>query len=106
MSRKKHTSVEKVKILREYLEEKKSVSNLSEKHDLHPTQIHQWKKSLFEGALDTFSGKHKKTKNDQRINKLQEKLTRKDEVISILTEELIQLKKTSVGSFKVCLDRS
>ena len=58
--RKHYSATDKVKILREYLESKMSISALSEKYSVHPTQIHSWKKSLFEGALDTFSGKHKK----------------------------------------------
>ena len=82
-----------------------SISALPEKYSIHPTQIHSWKKSLFEGALDTFSGKHKKKTEKNILNQMKKKLMRKDEVISILTDELIQLKKTSVGNFKLNLGR-
>ena len=47
-----------------------SISALSEKYAIHPTQIHRWKKSLFEGALDTFSGMHKKKTEKSILNQL------------------------------------
>ena len=58
--RKKHTAESKVKIVREHLENKVSISELSERYGIHPNMIHKWKKELFEGALETFSKKHKK----------------------------------------------
>ena len=40
--RKRYTSEEKVKILREVLEEGKSVSSVAEGHGVHPNQILNW----------------------------------------------------------------
>lgn len=95
--RKNYSAQAKVKIVREHLENKTPISSLAEKYEVHPTQIHVWKKNLFEGALDIFSGKHKKKRENGILSKLKQKLLKKDEVISILTEELIQLKKNING---------
>ena len=54
--RTRFTSEQKVRIIREYLENKSSVSQLSEQYGLHPNVIYKWKNELFEGALKTFSG--------------------------------------------------
>ena len=88
---------DKIKIIREYLENKVPISSLAERYEIHPNQIHKWKKTLFEGALDTFSGRHKNKKESSILSRLKQKLLKKDEVISILTEELIQLKKNING---------
>ena len=88
---------DKVKIVREHLENQVSISSLAEKYEIHPTQIRKWKKSLFEGAVDTFSGKHRQKKENSILAKLKQKLLKKDEIISILTEELILLKKNING---------
>jgi len=51
MTKKKRFAPEKkVEILREFLENRVSVSDLSEKYGVHSNNIHQWKKQLFEGA--------------------------------------------------------
>ena len=53
-AKRRFTAEKKIEILREYLENDVSVSDLCEKHQLSPTMIYQWKKQLFEGALQTF----------------------------------------------------
>lgn len=56
MRPKRHfTPQQKVAILREYLKNKTSISEIAKNHDIHPNMIYLLEKSLFEGALDTFS---------------------------------------------------
>jgi len=58
--------------------------------------LYHWEKQLFEGGVEIFSGNHTKNVNNKEaveIKKLKEKVQKKDEVISWLTEENIKLKK-------------
>jgi transposase-like protein len=98
--RKRYTAEEKVKILREVLEDGKSISQVAEQYGLHPNNIFTWRKQLFEGGVQTFqikradiSGKSE----ERKITALQEKIKQKDEVIAELAEELLGLKKKSSG---------
>lgn len=95
--RKKYPPEKKVEILREYLKNKISVSELCEKYGIHPNMFYKWEKQLFEGAIATFSGDQTRNgnrKDTAEVKKLKEKVQKKDEVISWLTEENIKLKKT------------
>ena len=88
---------QKVAILKQHLLEKVPVSDLCDKHDLYPTQFYTWLKEFFENghaAFDT-DRKSKAVENakDHRIEQLEAKLTRKNEVLSELMEEHTQLKK-------------
>ena len=78
---------DKVKIVREHLENQVSISSLAEKYEIHPTQIRKWEKSLFEGVVDIFSGKHRQKKENSILAKLKQKLLKKDEIISIYSPE-------------------
>ena len=42
--KKRYTSEEKTMILREYLENQVSISDLAEQYNLHPNAIYKWKK--------------------------------------------------------------
>jgi transposase-like protein len=100
MSKKKIRSAqEKVLVLRELLENQTPISQLAEKYGLHPNDIYNWKKKLFEGAEELFSTKPSRNSNktEEREKKLEEKLKRKDEVIAELVQENILLKKISDG---------
>jgi DNA-binding Lrp family transcriptional regulator len=52
--RKRYTGEEKVKILREVLEDGKSVSQVAEGYGVHPNLILNWRKQLFEAAPKAF----------------------------------------------------
>ena len=52
--RKKYTAEEKIKILREILEDGKPISQVADHYGLHPNNIFKWRKQLFEGGLQTF----------------------------------------------------
>lgn len=97
--RKRYSAQQKVKILREHLENQIPISELCERYQLHPNLFYNWKKQLFEGALDIFSGSHKNGKNAvERENvKLKDKLGNMREVITELTEENLKLRKNEFG---------
>jgi transposase-like protein len=99
MARKRYSPEEKVRILREHLDNNVSVSELSEQYDLHPGMIRNWKKELFEGALDTFSGKHKNRKSkNSKESQLEKKVYSMQEVITELTTENVKLRKKYHGA--------
>jgi len=89
----------KVEILREHLENNIPISELSERYGVHPNQIYSWKKQMFEGAVDTFSGTHKNTKQKEskQNQRLREKLREKETIISEIVEDNIRLKKSLNG---------
>ena len=95
--RKKYSPEKKVEILREHLKNKMSVSEVCEKYNIHPNMFYKWEKLLFEKALKLFSGEgsgNRNGKDTTEVKKLKDKVHKKDEVISWLTEENIKLKKT------------
>ena len=100
--RRHFTGQEKVAILRRHLVEKVPVSDLCEEHGIHPTLFYRWQKDWFEqGAVvfDTPRGRNGSAKRSedaaaQRIAALEDKLRRKDEVLSELMEEHVALKKS------------
>lgn len=99
MARKRYSPEEKVRILREHLDNNISVSELAERHDLHPSMIRNWKKELFEGALDIFSGKHKNRKSkNSKESQLEEKISSMQDVITEITTENVKLRKKYPGA--------
>jgi len=62
--RKRYTAEEKVKILREVLEDGKPISQVADKYGLHPNNIFNWRKQLFETGIQTFSNIIKNASNN------------------------------------------
>ena len=96
----RYTSEEKVKILREVLEDGKPISSVAEEYKIHPNLILNWRKQLFEGGKQAFEIKRPDitTKAMERQTKdLEEKLQHKDNVIAELAQELLELKKKRAG---------
>ena len=93
--RRRFTIEEKVAILKQHLLEKKALSDLCDENSIHPTMFYRWQKELFSNAI--FALRNDKDKESvkwkKRISELEEKLTRKNEVLSELMEEHIALKK-------------
>jgi transposase-like protein len=87
---------DKVKILREHLIDKKPISEVCEKHQVQPTLFYYWQKTFFENGAAAFerSGGSRRVSADlKKIEKLEAKLQRKDEVMAELLTEHILLKK-------------
>jgi len=98
--RKRCTAEEKMKILREILEDGKPVSQVAESHGVHPNNIFNWRKQLFEEGIQTFQIKRAdiSSKAEERtIYRLEEKIKHKDEIIAELAGELLELKKNYSG---------
>ena len=98
--RKRYTAEEKVKILREVLEDGKQISQVAEKYGLSPNNIFKWRKQLFEEGLQTFQIKRTDISGkaeERKITALEDRIKQKDEIIAELAEELLALKKKNCG---------
>ena len=99
-TRKRYTPEEKVSILREVLEDGKSMSSVAAEHGVHPNMVLNWKKQLFEGATGTFTVKRPEVSEqaaERRAKELEGELACKDNVIAELAQEVLQLKKKTAG---------
>jgi len=94
-TRKHFAAKEKMAILRRHLLEQVPVSELCDEYRIHPTLFYRWQKQLFENGAAAFEY-HSKGAQDtatKKLTSLEEKLARKNEVLSELMEEYVKLKK-------------
>jgi transposase-like protein len=94
-TRKNYTPEEKVGILKRHLVEKVPVSDLCDELGLNPTVFYGWQKQFFENGAAAFQKPRGRQTDhrDQKIEKLEAKLTQKNEVLAELMQEHVQLKK-------------
>ena len=64
-SRKKHSPGFKAKVALAALRGEETVAQLASRYEVHPTQIHAWKKALIEGAPEVFGKGGAKADRDQ-----------------------------------------
>jgi transposase-like protein len=103
--RRHFTPEQKVALLRLHLLEKKPVSDICEAHNLGVNLSYLWQKQFFENGAAAFEDTARRRKaaadaKDRRIAALEDKLRRKNEVLSELMEEHVQLKKSAWGALK------
>lgn len=94
--RKHYTAEEKVAVLRRHLLEGVAVSALCDELGLQPTVFYRWQKEFFENGAAAFQtkGHAERQAEQERIERLEKKLQRKDEVLAELMEEHVALKKS------------
>ena len=94
--RRQYSPEEKVRILRLHLLEGKAVSEICEREGIHPTLFYQWQRTFFENGVAAFSSPRTETKStaaEKKIETLESRLKRKDEVIAEIMEDFIRAKK-------------
>jgi transposase-like protein len=93
--RKHYNAEEKVAILRRHLLEGAAVSTLCDELGLQPTVFYRWQKEFFENGAAAFQikGRTDRQAEQERIEYLEKKIQRKDEVLAELMGEHIALKK-------------
>ena len=93
--RKNHTPQEKTTILRDHLINKVPVSDLCDRHGVHPTLFYRWQKIMFEGMSLLFEPrKGSEVSMLRRQNEaLKAKLAHKDTVIAQIMEDYVAVKK-------------
>ena len=96
-SRRHFSGAEKVAILKRHLLDKIPVSDLCEELGLQVNQFYHWQQQFFENGHAAFeNGRKSKAVEDaqqKKIEQLEAKLTRKNEVMAELMEAHTQLKK-------------
>jgi len=99
MERKIISAQTKAEILREMLENQVPAAELCERYQVNINSIYNWRKQLFESAIDVFRCTQQKhsQKDQSAITALHEKLRNKDAIIAELAEDNIALKKRSNG---------
>jgi transposase-like protein len=91
ISRRKHTAEFKAKVAFEALQERFTLSELSERHGIHPNLVSQWKKAVVDNGFKLFQDfSPKKDKRDKLIEGLYQE-------IGTLTMDLNFLKKKLKG---------
>ena len=93
-----YTPEEKVLIFKRHLVEHIAVSDLCDEYQLQPKVFYEWPKRFFENGAAAFvcEERSRKRTEEARIQKLEDKLRRKHEVLSELMEEHVELKKELV----------
>jgi transposase len=96
-SRRHYSPQQKVAILREHLIEQVPISELCEKHHIHPTLFYEWQKTFFENGAAAFERERPRSqslgKEQDKINRLETKLKDRNEALAELMEEHVRLKK-------------
>ncbi len=96
-SKRHFTAQQKVQILREHLIDKVPVSQLCQKHQIQPTLFYNWQKTFFENGTAAFERQPSRSRvsvEQKKLEQLEAKLQRKDEVLAELMTEHILLKKS------------
>ena len=96
ITRRHFSPEEKVAILKKHLLEQVPISSICDEYHLQPTVFYRWQKEFFENGAAAFERQGQGPEVDRqakRIEALEAKLRRKDEVLSELMEEHVQLKK-------------
>lgn len=92
------TATEKVVILKRHLVEKVPVSNLCDEHKIHVNTFYHWLKVFFDHGTAAFETSTRPKPGDdlkdKKIEQLEAKLTRKNEVMAELLEAHTTLKKS------------
>ncbi len=87
---------QKIAILKAHLVDKKPISDLCDQHGIQPSQFYRWQQEFFERGSVIFESRGEKpsTALERKVAALEEKLTRKNEVLAELMEEHVALKKS------------
>ena len=97
-TRRHFTPQEEVAIVKRHLLEGVAISTVCDEFQINPTLFYQWQRQLFENAHLAFdNGRKAKAVEDanvQKIQQLEAKLVRKNEVRAELMEAHTELKKS------------
>ena len=96
MSKKRRhfTSQEKVKAVKEHLVNKVAISDICDQYGITTSHYYKWQGDFFTNGEKAFEKPNKKSKlKEQKIDKLEKEMNKRNEAIAFLLEDNIQLKK-------------
>lgn len=93
--RRNFTPEKKVAILKRHLVDGLPVSEVCDEFEIRPNQFYDWQKKFFENGAEAFRSKKepKVRRLKKKVDKLERRLSKKDEVIAEISEEYVNLKK-------------
>ena len=91
MPKEKYRANFKVRTVLEGLKSPDGISAYCRRHGISEAQFYQWQKQILENADALFTRQPKNA--DKKITQLEEELKRKDQMIAVVTEEALELKK-------------
>ena len=87
--RKKHSPEFKAKVALAAIKNEETISSLAARFEIHPTMIHNWKRSLLESAADIFDkGQKSKKHNDTNVDELYKQIGKLKVANDFLSEKL------------------
>lgn len=91
------SSAEKAVIVRRHLRDGVSQADLADEYGAAPGQISQWCKQALEGVESVFKGttKRAESRHKKELDQREMKIHQLQEVVSELSTEVLQLKKTN-----------
>ena len=95
-TRRQYSAEEKVRLLKLHLIDGQPISAICDQHQIHPTLFYSWQKTFFENGAAAFDRSPRSRRIDlgaHKVEQLEARLKRKDEVIAAVTEELVRTKK-------------
>ena len=96
-SRRQHTAEQKAELLRQHVVDKKPVSEICNEAKIQPSLFYTWQRELMAGAPSVFSnGRRSPSREKQleeKVSRLEARVTHKDRIIAEVTEEYVTLKK-------------
>ena len=97
--RKRWSPEEIMQIVKRTLRDREDISKVCQEMGCQPSQVYKWQTMLLSEGGMVFGGRHKMNRKArleelERIALLEDKLQRKNEVLSELMEEHVRLKKS------------
>lgn len=96
-TRRHFTAEQKAEVVRRHVAGKEAISDLADELGLQPSLIHTWVQQVLDHSAAAFArpAGHRRAEDakDRRITQLEEKLSKKNEVMAELMEAHVQLKK-------------
>jgi len=91
MPKTKYTSSFKVRTVLEGLKSPDGIAAYCRRAGISDVHFYKWQRQLLDHADAIFNQVPKST--EKRINQLEEEIRRKDQIIAVVTEEVLELKK-------------